>query len=74
MLDSRYAMWMLWGPELTLFCNDAYLPTAGLHVEVLKGRSDAHPFLPQLQHPLRAHQESNFPAGLGQAGTEVSAN
>ena len=27
MLDSRYAMWMLWGPELTFFCNDAYLPT-----------------------------------------------
>jgi hypothetical protein len=23
MLDSRYAMWMLWGPELTFFCNDA---------------------------------------------------
>jgi signal transduction histidine kinase len=30
MLDSRYAMWMLWGPELTFFCNDAYLPTVGL--------------------------------------------
>jgi hypothetical protein len=29
MLDSRYAMWMLWGPELTFFCNDAYLPTVG---------------------------------------------
>ena len=27
MLDSRNAMWMLWGPELTFFCNDAYLPT-----------------------------------------------
>ena len=30
MLDSRYAMWMLWGPELTFFCNDAYLPTLGI--------------------------------------------
>ena len=30
MLDSRYAMWMLWGPELTFFCNDAYLPTVGI--------------------------------------------
>ena len=30
MLDSRYAMWMLWGPELTFFCNDAYLPTVGM--------------------------------------------
>ncbi len=29
-LDSRYAMWMCWGPELTFFCNDAYLPTLGL--------------------------------------------
>jgi signal transduction histidine kinase len=24
MLDSRYSMWMGWGPELTFFCNDAY--------------------------------------------------
>ncbi|MFO1499832.1 MAG: ATP-binding protein [Verrucomicrobiota bacterium] len=24
MLDSRYAMWMGWGPELTFFYNDAY--------------------------------------------------
>lgn len=30
MLDSRYAMWMAWGPEMTFFCNDAYLPTLGL--------------------------------------------
>ena len=30
MLSSRYAMWMLWGPELTFFCNDAYRPTLGV--------------------------------------------
>ena len=30
MLTSRYAMWMAWGPELTFFCNDAYLPTVGI--------------------------------------------
>ena len=30
MLDSRFAMWMAWGPEHTFFCNDAYLPTLGL--------------------------------------------
>ena len=30
MLDSRYAMWMAWGPELTFFCNDAYRPTLGV--------------------------------------------
>ncbi len=41
MLDSRYAMWMLWGPELTFFCNDAYLPTVGIRRDwVLGSRSD----------------------------------
>jgi PAS domain S-box-containing protein len=41
MLDSRYAMWMLWGPELTFFCNDAYLPTVGIKgTWVLGSRSD----------------------------------
>ena len=41
MLDSRYAMWMLWGPELTFFCNDAYLPTLGIKREwALGARSD----------------------------------
>jgi PAS domain S-box-containing protein len=41
MLDSRYAMWMLWGPELTFFCNDAYLPTLGIKgTWVLGSRSD----------------------------------
>jgi PAS domain S-box-containing protein len=41
MLDSRYAMWMLWGPELTFFCNDAYVPTVGIKRDwVLGARSD----------------------------------
>ena len=41
MLDSRYAMWMAWGPELTFFCNDAYLPTVGIKRDwVLGARSD----------------------------------
>ncbi len=41
MLDSRYAMWMLWGPEFTFFCNDAYLPTVGIKGNwVLGARSD----------------------------------
>jgi PAS domain S-box-containing protein len=41
MLDSRYAMWMLWGPQLTFFCNDAYLPTVGIKRDwVLGARSD----------------------------------
>ncbi|HEU4460901.1 MAG TPA: ATP-binding protein [Methylibium sp.] len=29
MLDSRFAMWLAWGPELVFFCNDAYRPTLG---------------------------------------------
>ena len=41
LLDSRYAMWMAWGPELTFFCNDAYLPTVGLRRDwVLGARSE----------------------------------
>jgi hypothetical protein len=41
MLDSRYAMWMLWGPDLTFFCNDAYLPTVGIRRNwVLGARAD----------------------------------
>jgi PAS domain S-box-containing protein len=41
MLDSRYAMWMLWGPDITFFCNDAYLPTVGnKRGWVLGARSD----------------------------------
>src|SRR6476620_9799985 len=40
-LNSRYAMWMCWGPELTFFCNDAYLPTVGVKRDwVLGARSD----------------------------------
>jgi signal transduction histidine kinase len=41
LLDSRYAMWMLWGPDLTFFCNDAYLPTLGIKgTWALGSRSD----------------------------------
>lgn len=41
MLDSRFAMWMLWGTEQTFFCNDAYLPTVGLKRDwVLGARAD----------------------------------
>jgi signal transduction histidine kinase len=41
LLTSRYAMWMCWGPELTFFCNDAYLPTVGVRRSwVLGARSD----------------------------------
>ena len=30
LLSSRYAMWMAWGPELTMIYNDAYRPTLGI--------------------------------------------
>ena len=41
MLDSRYPMWMLWGPDLTFLCNDAYLPTVGIRRDwVLGARCD----------------------------------
>src|ERR1700692_3988107 len=41
MLDSRYAMWVLGGPEVAFFCNDAYLPTVGIKAGwVLGARSD----------------------------------
>ncbi|EYB69569.1 multi-sensor signal transduction histidine kinase [Deinococcus phoenicis] len=30
MLTSRFAMWMLWGDDLTFFYNDAYRPTLGV--------------------------------------------
>src|SRR5262249_19625252 len=40
LLTSRFAMWMAWGPELTFFCNDAYLPTTGIKKDwVLGARS-----------------------------------
>ena len=60
MLTSRFAMWMLWGPELTFLCNDAYLPTTGLKRDwVLGARSDRiwaeiwNDVGPRIEHVLR---------------------
>ncbi|WP_185973702.1 response regulator [Ferrovibrio terrae] len=39
LLSSRYAMWMAWGPGLTFFCNDAYLPTLGVKAKWALGSS-----------------------------------
>ena len=40
-LTSRFAMWMLWGRDLTFFCNDAYRPTLGVKADwALGARSD----------------------------------
>jgi PAS domain S-box-containing protein len=70
MLDSRYAMWMLWGPDLTFFCNDAYLPTVGIKREwVLGARSDKvwqeiWPDIgPRIEHVL-AHGQATWDEGL----------
>ncbi|MBS0638226.1 MAG: response regulator [Proteobacteria bacterium] len=30
LVTSRYAMWMAWGADLTMFYNDAYAPTLGV--------------------------------------------
>jgi signal transduction histidine kinase len=70
MLDSRYAMWMAWGPDLTFFCNDAYLPTVGMKRDwVLGARSDAvwkeiWPDIgPRIEHVL-ASGEATWDEGL----------
>ena len=70
MLDSRYAMWMAWGPQLTFFCNDAYLPTVGLRRDwVLGARSDEvwreiWPDIgPRIQHVLTSG-EATWDEGL----------
>jgi hypothetical protein len=39
MLTSRYAMWMAWGQELTVFYNDAYAPTLGIKRDRALGSS-----------------------------------
>jgi signal transduction histidine kinase/CheY-like chemotaxis protein len=39
LLSSRYAMWMAWGPELTMLYNDAYRPTLGIKHPGALGKS-----------------------------------
>jgi signal transduction histidine kinase/DNA-binding response OmpR family regulator len=39
LLTSRYQMWMCWGPELTMFYNDAYAPTLGVKQQWALGAS-----------------------------------
>ncbi len=70
MLDSRYAMWMLWGSERTFFCNEAYLPTVGIRRDWVMGtRADKvweeiWPEIgPRIQHVLR-HGEATWDEGL----------
>ncbi|MDY0743337.1 ATP-binding protein [Paucibacter sp. R3-3] len=70
MLDSRFAMWMAWGPEGTFFCNDAYLPTVGLKRDwVLGARADKvwaeiwHDIGPRIAHVLSTG-EATWDEGL----------
>lgn len=63
MLDSRFAMWMAWGPDHSFFCNDAYLPTLGLKRDwALASRADLvwaevwHAAGPRIDHVLKTGQ------------------
>jgi signal transduction histidine kinase/DNA-binding response OmpR family regulator len=63
MLGSRFAMWMAWGPELTMFYNDAYRPTLGVKHPWALGPSarevwaEIWPAIgPRIEHVLRAGQ------------------
>jgi hypothetical protein len=70
MLDSRFAMWMMWGPAGTFFCNDAYLPTVGVKQEWVLG-ARAHEVWeeiwpdigPRIDHVLHTG-EATFDEGL----------
>jgi signal transduction histidine kinase/DNA-binding response OmpR family regulator len=70
MLDSRYAMWMAWGPALTFFCNDAYLPTVGIKRDWVLGSpadevwKEIWPDIwPRIEHVLR-DGEATWDEGL----------
>ena len=70
MLDSRFAMWMMWGEAGTFFCNDAYLPTVGVKRDwVLGARADKvweeiWPDIgPRIDHVFRTG-EATFDEGL----------
>ena len=69
MLDSRYAMWLAWGPQLTFFCNDAYRPTLGAKRDFLGAPAscvwaEIWPEIgPRIQHVLD-HGEATWDEGL----------
>ena len=57
MLSSRYAMWMVWGPELTFFCNDAYRPTLGVKHSWALGSALRRSLGRDLARALAAHRD-----------------
>jgi signal transduction histidine kinase/DNA-binding response OmpR family regulator len=61
LLTSRYQMWMCWGPDLTMFYNDAYAPTLGVKQQWALGASarevwkEIWPDIgPRIEHVLRS--------------------
>ena len=69
MLDSRYAMWLAWGPDSSFFCNDAYRPTLGkkrgfLGSPARKVWAEIWPDIgPRIEHVLRTG-EATWDQGL----------
>jgi signal transduction histidine kinase/DNA-binding response OmpR family regulator len=70
LLTSRYQMWMCWGPQLTMFYNDAYGPTLGVKQQWALGASaqevwkEIWPDIgPRLEHVLQSG-EATWDEGL----------
>jgi len=70
LLTSRYQMWMCWGPQLTMFYNDAYGPTLGVKQQWALGASaqevwkEIWPVVgPRIEHVLQSG-EATWDEGL----------
>ncbi|AXK73209.1 response regulator [Lysobacter sp. TY2-98] len=69
MLDSRFAMWLAWGDDLTFFCNDAYRPTLGVKRDFIGASArevwkEIWPDIgPRIEHVLRTG-EATWDEGL----------
>jgi PAS domain S-box-containing protein len=70
LLTSRYQMWMCWGPQLTMFYNDAYGPTLGVKQQWALGASarevwkEIWPDIgPRIEHVLQ-NGEATWDEGL----------
>ena len=70
LLTSRYQMWMCWGPQLTMFYNDAYGPTLGVKQQWALGASAREVWKeiwldigPRIEHVLQSG-EATWDEGL----------
>ena len=70
LLTSRYQMWMGWGPELTMFYNDAYRPTLGIKHPSALGKS-ARDVWAEIW-PDMIHVFQQFPNELREANEAVA--